>query len=183
MIKKIFSNVILSIFMNKSAKKNFFILQKNRKVKNNSTNMLSTLGSKKPSMIIAEAKVHVPHLGRQELIRNALEAHEKNANVLDNLSEDQKHKLQQLAMKTMLGKTIRSNKEQNKFKDKLPTADAKAPAERSARTRTHNIKRQTLIENAIAAHKKYSKVLDDLSEDQRHKLQLLAMQIMFKKNE
>jgi len=179
MIKKVLSNVILSIFLNKSAKKIFFALRKSHKLKNNSTNTPSIIVSKTPSKSIAEA--HTPNVKRQQLIKDALEAHKENAHVLDNLSADQKRRLRQLSMKTMLGKTTKSKKAQNKVKKKLPAPDIKAPMERLAMARTQNNKRQTLIENAMAAHKKHSKVLDDLSEDQRKKLQLLAMEIMFGK--
>jgi hypothetical protein len=177
MIKKVLSNAILSIFMNKSAKKIFFALRKSRTSQSITANMPSVVDSKKPLKSVAKA----PAAKRQALIKNALEAHMENANVLDDLSEDQKQRLQQLAMETMLGKVIKSNKAQNNMKKKLTAADAKAPMEKPTITRTLNIKRQTLIRNAMAVHKKHSNVLDDLSETQKLKLQLLALEIMFGK--
>ena len=179
MIKKVLSNAIFSIFMNKSAKKNFFALRKSRTLQSNSANIPSVIGSKEPLKSVAKA--HDPDVTRQELIRNALEAHKENATVLDDLNEDQKQRLQQLAMETMLGKSKKSNKAQNNVKKKLTSSDAKEPLEKPTIARTPDIKRQTLIRNALAAHKKHSNVLDDLSEAQKQKLQLLALEIMFGK--
>jgi hypothetical protein len=179
MIIKVLSNAILSIFMNKSAKKVFFTLQKSRRLQRNSSREPSVIDSKVHPKSVSEA--HTPDVKRQALIRIALEAHKKNLKALDGLSEDQKQGLKQLAMNLMFGKTIKRNKAHNKVTKKLPAADTKALAASSATTSTPYIKRQRLIKNAMAAHKKHSKLLSNLSEDQKQKLQLLAINVMFGK--
>ena len=106
MIKKILSNAILSIFMEKSAKKNFIALRKNRNLQNNSASIPSTIASK--ANLKSGTDAQTTEVRREELIKNALEAHKKNSNVLDDLSEDQRKRLKQLAMQIMLGKSVKS---------------------------------------------------------------------------
>jgi hypothetical protein len=81
----------------------------------------------------------------------------------------------------LLGKSINSNKAHNEGILKTLAADTETPAERKILTQAQNTERQTLIKDALAAHKKYSKALDNLSKGQKKKLQRLAMQKMFGK--
>lgn len=178
MIKKVLGNALLSIFMSKSAKKNFFALR-SRKSQNSGSKLPSAMNSKNPSK--SAAKAHNPDINREDLIRNALEAHKENSNVLDDLNESQKKRLRQLAMQTMFEKSLKSNKAQKKFIKKPPFADTVSPTANSAKATSPSSMRQTLIKNAMVAHKKHSIVLGDLNADQKQKLQNLAMQIMFGK--
>jgi hypothetical protein len=102
MIKKILSNAILSIFMDKSAKKSFYAARESRKIQNKSINMPAAIDTEAPMTSAAVAKT--PNIKRETLIRNAMAAHKEYSKALDNLSENQKQRLKLLAMRTMLGK-------------------------------------------------------------------------------
>ena len=102
MFRKKISSAILSIFMNKSAKKKFFALRKSRKLQAEAKNRLFARDNKASSVSVAEADCD--DIKRQKLIKSALETHKQNASVLDGLSADQKQKLQQLAIKIMFKK-------------------------------------------------------------------------------
>ena len=102
MFKEIFSNVILSIFLDKNAKEKFQAHQKNIKAhKNNkiSQNKIKTETSLKK---LDKSQPQVNE--RQTLIKNALAIHKKQSKILDNLGKKDKKLLQLLALKTMLGK-------------------------------------------------------------------------------
>ena len=179
MIKKVLSSAILSIFLDKKAKKNFFAKRENDKLKNDSKNMQPTLITNRDSENTING--HVPDIKRQELIKNAVEVHKENSEVLADLSKSQKQRLRKLALQMLLGKSINSNKAHNEGILKTLAADTETPAERKILTQAQNTERQTLIKDALAAHKKYSKALDNLSKGQKKKLQRLAMQKMFGK--
>lgn len=55
---------------------------------------------------------------------------------------------------------------------------AEKPRVRENQAGPEPLSRQQLIQNALAVHKEKSKVLDDLTINERRKLQLLAMQAM-----
>ena len=96
MIKKILSNAILSIFMDKSAKKSFYAARESRKIQNKSINMPAAIDTVAPITSAAVAKTL--NIKRETLIRNAMAAHKEHSKVLDNLSKDQKQRLLYLTM-------------------------------------------------------------------------------------
>lgn len=109
MIKKILSNAMLSIVMDKSAKEKLQAVREQRKslkekreIPPEEAMVRAALG---PRPEIAPAKPK-PLSGedRQELIRNALAVHKQQSKVLDTLSPKEKKRLQLLALHTMLGK-------------------------------------------------------------------------------
>jgi len=102
MIKKFLSNAMLSIVMDKSAKEKFHAARENRKALNEKTNSPATPDIKAP--VASEAAAHTPNVNRQALIKNAMAVHKEHSKVLDNLSENEKRRLQLLAMHTLLGK-------------------------------------------------------------------------------
>jgi outer membrane PBP1 activator LpoA protein len=173
MIKKILSNAMLSIFMDKSAKKKFYAVRESRKTKNNSANIPPVIDTKK--LVTSKTVVHTQNIIRQTLVKNAVAVHKEYSKIFDHLGEDQKQKLKLLAMHAMLGNSKKSDEAQSKNTNIPPVIGTKAPKASVALAHTQRIKRQTLIKNAIAAHKKHSKALDNLSEDQKQRLQLLAM--------
>jgi hypothetical protein len=97
------------------------------------------------------------------------------------LSKDQKQRLQLLAMNAMFGKSKKSRRANNKYTNMLSTTDARVSVGSAAVAQTPKIERETLIRNAMAAHKEHSKALDNLSENQKQRLQLLAMRTMLGK--
>ena len=170
---------MLSIFMDKAAKKNFSAVRKSRKLQNNTANMPPAIDIRTPVESVALAPT--PSVKRQALIRNAVDVHKECSKVFDNLSDDQKQRLQLLARHVMSGKLRKSHKAQNKSTNLPPATYTKAPEASVAVAQTPNIKRQTLIRKAMAAHKEHSKVLDNLSGDQKKRLQRLAMHTMLGK--
>lgn len=113
MIKKMLSNAMLSIVMDKSAKEKLQAVREQRKsLKDKTKNkkketpeealVRAALGPK-PEMAPAKPK---PLSGedREKLIRNAMAVHQQQSKVLDTLSPKEKKRLQLLAMHTMLGK-------------------------------------------------------------------------------
>lgn len=102
MIKKILSNAMLSIVMDKSAKEKFQAVRENRKAMKEGGKTASeaqqTTAGDAPETGASEG------LDRQELIRNALAVHKEQSKVLDNLGENERRKLQLLALHTMMGK-------------------------------------------------------------------------------
>ena len=64
--------------------------------------MPASTGTK--ALVASETVAHTPNIKRQSLIRNAIAVHKKHTKIFDNLSEDQKQRLQILAKQTMLGK-------------------------------------------------------------------------------
>jgi uncharacterized protein with von Willebrand factor type A (vWA) domain len=180
MIKKILSNTMLSIFMDKSAKKNFFAVQESRKINNKENiNVQPTKDTKLP--VASMAGAHTQNVRREALIRNAVAVHKEYSKVFDNLSKDQKQRLQLLAMQAMFGKSRKSNRAKSKSTNLPPTTDTKTPIASVAGAHTPNVRRETLIRNAMAVHKEYSKVFDNLSEDQKQRLQILAQHTMLGK--
>jgi hypothetical protein len=179
MIKKIFSNAILSIFMDKSAKKSFYAARKSDKNQNKSINMPAAIDTIAPITSAAVAKTL--NIKRETLVRNAMAAHKEHSKALDNLSENQKQRLQLLAMNAMFGKSKKSRRANNKNTNILSTTDARVSVGSAAVAQTPKIERETLIRNAMAAHKEHSKALDNLSENQKQRLQLLAMRTMLGK--
>lgn len=179
MIKKILSNAMLSIFMDKSAKKSFYAVRESRKVQNKSINMPAAIDT--IASMTSAAVAQCPNIKRETLIRDAMVAHKEHSKVLDNLSKAQKQRLQLLAMNAMFGKSEKSHRTNKKSTNMLPTTDTRAPVASTAVAQTPKIKRQTLIRNAMAAHKEHSKALDNLSENQKQRLQLLAMRTMLGK--
>jgi len=101
MIKNFFSNAMLSIVMDKAAKEKFHAVRESRKALNKKINNPSAPDTKAPTA--GEAAAHTPNVNRQALIRNAMAVHKEHSKVLDNLSENEKRRLQLLAMHTMLG--------------------------------------------------------------------------------
>ena len=109
-----------------------------------------------------------------------MKAHKENSSVFKDLSEDQKQRLRQLAIQILL-KPNENNKIQNESIQKTTVADTKSPISGVVSTQATDKNRQTLIKNALVAHKKHSKALDSLSKKQKKKLRLLAMETMFGK--
>ena len=173
MIKKILSNALLSIFLDKKAKKNFNAIQKkqekNRQLKSKINN---------PSQDTAEKSS--TNENRQTLIKNALRAHKENSRVLAELSEDQKLRLRAIAKQILLKPNENSNIK-NTCTEEIIFDDTKVPKSSNETVQTTGKKRQTLIKSALAAHKKHTKSLDNLSKQQKKKLQRLAMRTMFSK--
>ena len=176
MIKQILSNALLSILMDKKAKKIFKGFQKKRVEKSIIENMQfkssTHSSSEKFSGDLNTNK------NRQSLIKKALKAHKDNSSVLEDLNEDQKQRLRQLAIKILL----KSNKKSNIYKERKQQTniiDKKNSTPNKVLNQETSIKRQILIKNALAAHKKHSKALDGLSGNQKKKLQRLAMEMMF----
>ena len=102
MIKKFFSNAMLSIVMDKAAKEKLHAVRESRKALNKKINNPSAPDTKAP--VTSEAAAHTPNVNRQALIRNAMAVHKEHSKVLDNLSENEKRRLQLLAMHIMLEK-------------------------------------------------------------------------------
>jgi hypothetical protein len=75
MIKKIFSNAILSIFMDKSAKKSFYAARKSDKNQNKSINMPAAIDTIAPITSAAVAKTL--NIKRETLVRNAMAVHKE----------------------------------------------------------------------------------------------------------
>lgn len=105
MIKKFLSNAMLSIVMDKSAKEKFHAVQETRKALKNK-DKLDDLADATP-VPQSPAVDAPPSVDRQELIRTALAVHKEQSKVFDNLNENEKRRLQLLAMHTMLGKGAR----------------------------------------------------------------------------
>ena len=164
MIKKVLSNAILSIFMDKKAKMNFFAFLKNRMAKTNNEGTQSTIATNKSSQ--KSSKGLNAEKNRQLLIKKALVAHEENSHVLANLNEDQKQKLRQLAIQIFLN-TVKGNKSKYLGIEKTNAKNTRDTETTEVLTETENEKRKNLIKNALASHKKYSKALDNLSELQK----------------
>jgi len=180
MIKKILSNTMLSIFMDKSAKKKFCTERDIRKIKNKeNANMRPAKDTKTPLASVTGA--HTPNVRREALIRNAVAVHKEYSKVFDNLSKDQKQRLQLLAMQTMLGKSKKNHKAKSKGTNMPPATNTITPVASVAGAHTPNVRRETLIRNAMAVHKEYSKVFDNLSDDQKQRLQILARHTMLGK--
>ncbi len=102
MIKKFLSNAMLSIVMDKSAKEKFHAVQENRKALKTNKKIAPKSSAEMARAAMKEKKP--PSAERKELIRQALAVHKEQSKVLDNLSENEKKRLQLLAMHTMFGK-------------------------------------------------------------------------------
>ena len=102
MFKKIFSNVILSIFLDKTAKEKLQAHQK--KNKTNKSNKITQKKIKTETSSKSVDNSQPQTNKRQTLIKNALAIHKKQSKILDNLGEKDKKRLQLLALRTMLRK-------------------------------------------------------------------------------
>ena len=93
---------MLSIVMDKSAKEKYFAVQESRKALKEKKKGAAT-PIVEPAAIEPDAKQE-PSMDRQELIRNALAVHKEQSKVFANLNENERRRLQLLAMHAMLGK-------------------------------------------------------------------------------
>lgn len=102
MFKKIFSNVILSIFLDKTAKEKLQAHQKKNKTNKSNKIIQKKIKTETSSQSIDNSQPQTNK--RQTLIKNALAIHKKQSKILDNLGEKDKKRLQLLALRTMLRK-------------------------------------------------------------------------------
>ena len=102
MLKKLLSNAMLSIVMDKQAKEKLHAIREVRKgtrIANGDDPVPPTENEPEPQ--IEEA----PQDGksRQELIAEAMAIHQSKSKILDDLTLNEKQKLQELAAKALLG--------------------------------------------------------------------------------
>lgn len=93
---------MLSIVMDKSAKERLHAVRETRRSLKKNKNATKSKAIEAPP--VAPVEKETPSLDRQELIRNAMAVHKEQSKVLDQLDENEKRRLQLLAMHTMLGK-------------------------------------------------------------------------------
>ena len=96
MIKKLLSNAMLSLVMDKQAKEKLHALRGNRKAADSD----NSGGRADPAKEAVEQK---PGPDRQELIAQALAIHQSKSAILDDLTLNEKRQLQELAAKALLG--------------------------------------------------------------------------------
>jgi len=100
MIKKIISETVLSLFMDKHAKEKFHAVQETRKARKRGAKGQAQAAE---SPVGKDATKNTP-MSREDLIKNALAVHKEQSKVLDDLSINDRQKLELLAMQAMKGK-------------------------------------------------------------------------------
>lgn len=102
MIKKFLSNAMLSIVMDKSAKEKYHAVKERRKSLKK-TDKISAEDALIQASLKPDTKPEAS-ADREELLKNAMDVFNQKSKVFDDLSPNQKQRLQLLAMHTMLGK-------------------------------------------------------------------------------
>jgi len=97
MIKKLLSNAMLSIVMDKQAKEKFHALRQVRKYARGANS------GDTPAEPDRNAAVGQAGQSRQELIAEAMAIHRSQSKILDNLTLNEKRQLQDLAARALLG--------------------------------------------------------------------------------
>lgn len=100
MFKKFISNAMLSIVMDKQAKEKYHAVRESRKARKRAPKV-SQDAEQADSQTPREG---APPLNREELIRNAQAVLKEKSKVLDNLTVNDRRKLQLLAMQAMKSK-------------------------------------------------------------------------------
>ncbi len=101
-IKKLFSNAMLSIVMDKQAKEKLQTIREIKKTaKDEAKNKAEPVG-------VPEAKEASSE--RAELIRNAMEVQRAQSKIFDNMSANDKKKIEAIAMKALMPGSDRSQK-------------------------------------------------------------------------
>jgi hypothetical protein len=100
MIKKFISSAMLSIFMDKQAKEKYQAVKESHKARKQG-----------PQQPVQPANVPIQvnqedskPMSRQELIESAMAVHKEKSKVLDELTVNERQKLQLIAMQAMKGK-------------------------------------------------------------------------------
>jgi len=96
MIKKLLSNAMLSLVMDKQAKEKLHALRGGRKTADSDNSGARIAPAK-------EATEQKPSPDRQELIAQAMAIHQSKSAILDDLTLNEKRQLQELAAKALLG--------------------------------------------------------------------------------
>ena len=99
MIKKLLSNAMLSIVMDKQAKEKFHAIRQVRKYAQNGDTV------EKSAEPRAEETDGQTRPSRQELIAQAMAVHQSQSKILDDLTLNEKQQLLDLAAKALLGRT------------------------------------------------------------------------------
>ena len=103
MLKKLISNAMLSIVMDKQAKEKLHALREIRKGTKIANGDIPPGEPAQPP-----EKPDAPN--RQELIAQAMAIHQSKLKILDDLTLNEKQKLQDLAAKALLGQNIKDEK-------------------------------------------------------------------------
>ena len=100
MIKKFISNAMLSVFLDKQAKEKYQAVKESRKA--HKPGLSDPVQAENPP--IQEGLADSQPMSRQELIESAMAVHKEKSKVLDELTVNERQKLQLIAMQAMKGK-------------------------------------------------------------------------------
>ncbi|MBC8267985.1 MAG: hypothetical protein H8E36_04485 [Rhodospirillaceae bacterium] len=100
MIKKFISSAVLSIFMDKQAKEKYQAVKEGRQARKRGP----VQHEQATNTAIPDHQGESRPMNRQELIESAMAVHKEKSKVLDELTVNERRKLQLIAMQAMKGK-------------------------------------------------------------------------------